>query len=111
MSTVKLIRGDTLRRSWIISDANGTPVPLSGASARLHFRNAAKDLVAQASTVDGKLVIDDTQGRIDLNLPFTDTEILQPGSYKFDIEVTYPDNRRKTYESGTLLVSEDYSHG
>ena len=31
MATVRLIRGDTWRRSWIIKDETGQPIDLTGA--------------------------------------------------------------------------------
>ncbi len=48
MATVKLIRGDTWRRSWIIKDEVGQPIDLTGASARLQVRDKRDEVLAYA---------------------------------------------------------------
>lgn len=105
---VKIFRGDTWQRSWVIQDAAGNPVDLTGASARLHVRNAAGVKVMEASTVDGRLTLQPAQGRIDMVMPKEATGVT-PGVYRFDIEVTYPNGVRFTYEQATLIVMEDMS--
>lgn len=41
MAAVKIYRGDTWQRAWVLTDASGAPLDLTGASARLHARDAA----------------------------------------------------------------------
>lgn len=108
MAAVKLFRGDTWRRSWVIQDAAGHPVDLTGAAARLHVRDAAGVKVMEASTADGRLTLQPAAGRIDLVMPSAATGVA-PGTYRFDIEVTYPSGVRTTYEQATLVVMEDMS--
>lgn len=106
MAAVKLYRGDTWQRAWVIQDAAGNPVDLTGAAARLHVRDAAGVKVMEASTGDGRLTVQPAAGRIDLIMPKEATGIT-PGSYRFDLEVTYPTGVRTTYEQATLVVLED----
>lgn len=108
MAAVKLYRGDTWQRAWVIQDAAGQPVNLSGAAARLHVRDAAGTKVMEASTTDGRLIVQPTQGRIDMVMPKEATEIA-PGVYRFDLEVTHASGVRTTYEQETLIVLEDMS--
>lgn len=106
MAAVKLYRGDTWSRAWLIEDATGAPIDLGGASARLHVRDAQGGLAMSASTVDGRMTIQPAAGRVDLVMPKEATGIT-PGSYRFDMELTYPDGARQTYEQATLVVLED----
>lgn len=107
MTVVRIFRGDTWRRSWQIESDAG-PVDLSGAVARLHVRNAEGALAMAASTADGRLTMHPAHGRIDLVMPYTATDV-PPGGYRFDLEVTYPDGTRQTYEQASLMVLEDMS--
>lgn len=110
MSTVKIFRGDTWQRVWLIETSEGVPANLTGASARLHVRDEEGALAMSASTVDGRLTFGTiTQGRIDLVMPKEVTD-LPLGKYRFDLEVTFPNGTRITYEQKTLLVMEDISH-
>ncbi|WP_312677116.1 hypothetical protein, partial [Escherichia coli] len=62
MATVKLIRGDTWIRTWVLKDSNGTPVDLSGASARLMVLDSNTGTIKiVASTDNGLLTITPTE--------------------------------------------------
>lgn len=106
MAAVKIYRGDTWQRAWIIEGPNGQPVDLTGATARLHVRDAQGGKAMEASTADGRLSIQPLQGRIDLVMPAAATGVT-PGTYRFDLEVTFADGRRYTYEQAALVVVED----
>lgn len=108
MAAIKIYRGDTWQRAWVIKDSAGNPVDLTGATARLHVRDAAGAKVMEASTADGRLTLQPAAGRIDLVMPAAVTEVA-PANYRFDIEVTYPSGVRTTYEQATLVVLEDMS--
>jgi hypothetical protein len=103
---VKLYRGDTWMRAWELRDAAGSPIDLTGASARLQVRDAAGAVVISASTADGRLTLTPASGRIDMLVPYSATGIA-PGSYRFDLEVTHASGLRRTYEQDTLVVLED----
>ncbi len=107
-AAVKLYRGDTWQRAWVIQDAAGAPVDLTGAAARLHVRDADGVKVMEASTADGRLTLQPAHGRIDLLMPKEATGVA-PSAYRFDLEVTYPSGVRRTYEQATLVVLEDMS--
>ena len=106
---VKLYRGDTWTRGWELRDAAGNPIDLTGASARLHVRDASGSVVISASTTDGRLTLTPASGLIYLQVPYAATG-LTPGSYRFDLEVTYANGVRRTYEQNTLIVLEDVTH-
>lgn len=106
---VLLYRGDSWTRSWTFSDATGVPLDLNGASARLHVRDAAGAAVITASLLDGRLSANVAAGRIDMLVPFAATN-LAPGSYRFDLEVTFATGIRRTYEQDTLVILEEMAH-
>jgi hypothetical protein len=104
---VILVRGDTWLRTWDLQDEDGTPIDLTGASARVQVRDWTDALVLSASTADGRLTISPTIGRVQMAAPAAATAALAPGRYAFDFELSWPDGTRVTYESATLLVQED----
>lgn len=108
MAAIKIYRGDTWQRAWVIKDSSGNPIDLTGAVVRLHVRDADGVKVMEASTADGRLTLHPSVGRIDLVMPSSATEVA-PANYRFDIEVTYPSGVRTTYEQATLVVLEDMS--
>ncbi len=109
LKPVKLVSGDCWRRSWRMVQPNGAPVDLTGATARLHVRDAAGVKVAEASTTDGRINITAAQGLIEMVMPSAATAIA-PGGYRYQLEVTYAGGCVSTIESNTLVVLEDVTH-
>jgi DNA-binding IclR family transcriptional regulator len=105
---VKLYRGDTWTRAWLLTDEAGASIDLTGATARLQVRDQTGAVVISASTTDGRITITPAQGRIDMTVPYAATG-LAPGSYRFDLEVTHASGLRRTYEQDALVVLEDMS--
>ena len=108
MNTVSIFRGDTWQRTWVISDGQN-PVDLTGASARLHVRDKNDALIMSASIANGRLIMQPIGGRIDLVMPKEITNV-DSGKYKFDLEVTFANGTRKTYEQSNLVVMKDITH-
>lgn len=106
---VRVYRGDTWSRAWELRDKAGAPIDLTGASARLHLRDGSGTLIVSGDTSDGRIVITPADGRIDMTIPYN-AMALNPGTYRFDLEVTHADGTRYTYEQGVLLVLEDVTH-
>lgn len=103
---VKVFRGDTWRRAWVLRDASGKTIDLTGASARVHIRDLSGLKVAEASTVDGRITIDGVNGRIDLVMP-ADVMNIYPETYVFDLEVTTAGGEVHTFDHSTLIILED----
>ncbi len=102
----KLISGDTWFRTWKLTDPAGVAINLTGATARLHVRDADDVKVMEASTVDGRITITPLTGQIDLVMPHSVTALAE-GKYQFNLEVTHADNTRRTYESDFLTIVGD----
>ena len=110
MATVRLIRGDTWRRSWIIKDKVGQPIDLTGASARLQVRGKWNTVLAYARMDNGMITVDPLQGRIDMVVPASITKDFPVASHRFDLELTFADGTVWTIEQSTLYVIEDVTH-
>jgi hypothetical protein len=112
LKPVQLVAGDTWRDAWALADEALIPIDLTGASARLHVRDAAGLLVAEASTADGRLTIDGPAGIVRLRLPPAATN-LPVGSYRYALELTYDDATPEldatveTIETNTLSILPD----
>lgn len=105
--TERLVRGDTWQRVWLLRDAGGEPIDLSGGSARMQLRSGGGATLVECSTANGRLTIDGPAGRIDLALPWEEAEALAPGRYVYDLEVTLASGQRQTCDRAVLLVVED----
>lgn len=104
MASFTVKRGDTWRQpfTWRQGSETGDPVDLTGCTAALQVRDAAGELVLDA-TLD--LTIDGPNGTItvDTQIP----EDLEPGKYLFDIEMTYSDGFRQSTDTQYLKVVAD----
>jgi hypothetical protein len=104
-----IYRGDSWVVSWTILGADNQPINLSGASARVQLRNSQNALLVEASTDNGLITITPTQGRIDMNVPYTAMETVPVGTYQYDLEVTFSNGVRRTYVVDQLNVERDVS--
>lgn len=103
MSKVDHTRGDTWERGYIIKDAAGVPLDLTGATVALQVRDGGGALVADLSTF---CTITPLAGRIDFVAPAA-TMAIPVGTYRFDVQVTYAGGRVKTYDASTLTILRD----
>ncbi len=108
LKPVQLVAGDTWARAWALTDANDTPIDLTGASARLHVRDKDGLLVMSADTTDGRLTI--SANTISLIMPATVTAPIVAGAYRYATEVSFSDATVRTIEINTLSVQADLTH-
>lgn len=101
-----LVAGDTWKAVWFAPQPNGQPVDLTGATARLHLRDAAGAKIVEASTADGRIVIDGPAGKLFLTVPAIEMALV-PGNYRFALEVTYADGTVRTEPPDTLTIRDD----
>lgn len=106
---VRHIRGDTWRRAWILKDAAGQPLDLTGATPWLHLRDGAEALVLEATLGNGRLVLTPAEGRVDLTLEAA-VMWLDPGKYPFDLQITDAAGVVRTVEQERLVVVKDFTH-
>lgn len=103
------IRGDSWIRAWVLKYSDGSIIDLTGASARLHLRNALGEISASASTDTGEMTLTPESGRVDMIMPAADME-LPLETYNFDLEITFASGIVKTYEQGTVTVAQDQTY-
>jgi hypothetical protein len=104
------LRGDTWPGiSSLYLGKNDAPLNLTDASILIQFRKDVDSPVTlELSTDNGRVVILDAE-----NGTFRIPEFLvttQYGTYKYDLQVTFPDGYTKTYLKGTWQVVSDISH-
>ena len=85
----RIEQGIAYRRAFQLYDRDGLEIVLTGASAKAQFRrsHASPFVMLEATTSNGKLTIDETNGVVFVLLAGTDTEKLTSSGY-YDCNVT-----------------------
>lgn len=73
-----------------LQNSDGSPMVLSGYSAKMQIRPAAGSatLILELSTANGRITINGLAGQITLNIPNATTTTLVTGSAVYDLEIT-----------------------
>lgn len=85
------------------------PLDLTGATPWLHLRDAAEDLVLEATVANGRLVLTPAEGRVDLTMEAA-VMWLAPGRYPFDLQITDAAGVVRTVEQDRLIIVKDVTH-
>lgn len=82
-------QGATLRRVVTWNQPSGSPVVLTGYSARMHVREAidAVDVILECSTENGRLVIDPLVGKVLIYVEAAAMEDVEAATYRYDLEL------------------------
>ena len=89
----KLKRGDTWRIQYEFLQENGTPVDLTGCTARQSIRKEnSTNSTLTITSVDGDITITPATGVVVSVFSATDTADLDVSIYYTDLEITYSDN-------------------
>ncbi len=108
MQTISVKRGDTWTVNFAYTDSEGAPINLLGASCAMDLRGLYDETVLMSlSDVSGELTINGAIGEIDLLVPYADMEPLGLGTYRADMEVTYPNGVRSSSETFGVDIVED----
>lgn len=103
MSNITLKRGDSFRARVTIL-VNGEPQDLDGFGIRCKLMSATDELIRNFAIDPGNMAA----GQFFLNAPFADTKAWEPGTYRSDIEVTWPDETfRVSSPDFTATVTRD----
>lgn len=112
---LRLEEGATYRRTFArIDDADGTPIPLTGYTARLEIRKARGDTtdaaaLALTSTPAAGLTVDTAGGLVTVTITDEQTDAL-PGSLDgrrgvYDVLLTHSDGSRLRLVEGDVILS------
>ena len=103
----------TLGFNWHQPDAvdptlPGTPYDLTGWIARLQIRKSqGSPVLLDASTVNGKIVLGTTNGRVDIKFTDEDTDALTTTSALYDLELENPAGDVFRLLEGSVSISKN----
>lgn len=98
-------QGATFEQIIVWKDSAGYPVNLTGYDAKLQIANKHTELVVINVWIDG-IYNDPASGRIPLYLNPNQTGNIEPGTYVYEIELWYNNDRYRILE-GEILVTKD----
>lgn len=105
---VQCKRGDTFSLVFEFKDEEGSPIDLSGCSARLHFKLVNNGVTALiVSSADNEILFDESTGTVLVIANYTKTEHLRIGRYRADLELTFPSNKRVSSETFFVDIVKD----
>lgn len=98
-------KGDTYRRIAMTVTADGNPVNLSGATAKMALKKGNKQVLVWSSD-EAQIIVQpgNQMGVVEVPQQILD---VPAGRYLYDIQLTFPDGARQTYVRGTLTVVAD----
>lgn len=97
---LSLYKGDYFQTSIVIKDSTGSPVNLTGYTAKCSVRSGY-DAV---ESFDATCTITAIDGKVDILFPSSVTEQLDAGDYIWDFQVTNPDGNVRTYLTGDVKI-------
>ena len=90
---------------------DGTPVNLSGYTARMHVRTTpSAPLAADLSTENGRITLGGVAGTVALNLPQTVTSGFAPRRHVYDLWLYSADGTATRLVDGGIEVSASVTH-
>ena len=100
LPTVK--NGDTWKFSFVWSN-NNTPIDLTGCTAKMQIRDSAGVLVAPIAPATTTITITGSTGTVLVVFPAATTASVAAGSYKSDLQITFPDGTVQS--SSTVIIT------
>ena len=102
---LEIQQGDTFAEQLDLRGADGLPIDLTGATARMQLRPypSSPTVVIELSTVNGRLSIQPA-GVIIMMLTASDTALLQPGAGVYDMKLTYANGIVDTIIEGRYVI-------
>lgn len=107
---INCYKGDTFER-WIRVRRNGVEEDIQPSTFRMQIRNAGAIVYEISSSTDpevGKISVETVGGGVMvLEIPATVMAGLPSGSFVYDIQQTYPDEKVRTRVRGTFIITDD----
>jgi hypothetical protein len=106
-------QGATLLKPIVWKDSNGTPVNLSGYTARMQIRRsvAAEDVLLELSTANNRINIDALNGTVTLIFDSATTAAFTWTSGVYDLELTSSGGVVTRLIQGKITVSKEVTRG
>ena len=82
-------QGATFNLFFTWKSTSGTPIDLSGMTARMQVRKTKSDpdLIASFTTANGRITLGGVAGTVTVIMSAADTAVLTPGVYAYDLEI------------------------
>jgi hypothetical protein len=110
-TTITLHQGETFRYRFRYETPQGTPVDLTGCTARMHIRSDidSSDILLELTTQNGFLINSGVSGLIDIEVPADEVEYddIDWAEGVFDIEVEFPDGTVDKIAYGKVKVIKE----
>ena len=94
LNAIRTVQGSTKKFLVRVRTHEGRPVQLTDAVVRLSVRRLAgtEIVIAKVSSDDtsGIKITDQSKGEITITLSTVDTELLEPGTHRYDVWIEFP---------------------
>jgi hypothetical protein len=102
-------QGTTVTKPFVWKDSLGAAVDLTGYVARMQVRSSvtSTDVLLDATTENGKIVISAAEGKFTLTLSATETAAIAWKKGKYDIELASPTGVVTRLVQGSITVSQE----
>lgn len=101
-------QGATFNRRIVWADQNGSPIQLSGYSAKMQIKNSkTKELLLELSTSNGKITLGEETGEIFLYISALETEVINWATGIYDLELTSGGGQVTKLIRGVVQVSRE----
>lgn len=101
------------RVEWMTGPLPGTPVNLTGCTARMHARAKLADTATllSLSTANGGIVLGGATGRVDIILTDEQTAAITWTSAVYDLEIEFANGTVTRLLQGSISVSPEVTRG
>ena len=108
-----IYQGATFRKRLKWTAPSGTPVDLTGCTARMQVRSevASPDALLELTTVNGGIVLGGALGTIDLYVSDEDTGAIAWDGGVWDLEIVHPGGEVTRLAQGSVSVSPEVTRG
>lgn len=103
---LKIYCGATFRKRLTWKSPAGTPIDLSGCTARMQIRAEVESpaVLLELTTANGRIALGGVAGTVDLLITDEDTAAIAWESGVFDLEIAHPDGSVTRLAKGTVIT-------
>jgi len=102
---ITIERGETWSRILTWTDENGTPVNLTGCSAKMQARKVVGGaIIIELSTTNGRISLGGIAGTITLTIADEDTATFPIDSARYDLLITFPSGTSEKILRGAMEI-------
>ena len=101
-------QGATFTQEFVWKDSAGTPIDLTGCSARMKIRKLKTDeVVVSLTSPSGGIVLDELEGRITITISAENTSLLPVCDGRYDLEIVQPSDVVTRLVQGDVEISAE----